>query len=562
MKTYEWDLPAPVSYEALSEFADLPAAIARALIGRGFERHASAQQFLDAAGLPLRDPFALKDMDAAVARLRRAIDGREPLVVYGDYDADGVTASALMVSALRQLGGVAEHYIPNRFAEGYGLNSGAIDNLHARGTALIVTVDCGIRSVSEVSQARRLGMDVILTDHHHPGPELPPANAIINPDQPDDDYPFGGLSGVGLAYKLVGALSRSTAGSLAESYLDLVALGTVADVSPLIDENRTLVALGLDQLRRQPRPGLDALVQSAGLTKSSLMATNIAFGLAPRINAAGRQDSAELAYDLLMAADHQTAVGLAAQLEAANRKRQDRTRKVYEMARTCGPWTPDDGRLIFAVHPEFSEGVVGLAASRLAEEFLKPAFVARREGEFVKGSARSVPGFHITEALEACSDLLVRFGGHAAAAGFTLRAADLESLLERLTGLADEAELSVTETPRLSIDAEISAAELNLALLEVLDKFEPTGEANPRPVFVLRGARVVNRRAVGSTGAHLKVSLMRDGRPMDGIAFRQGDRASYLPQVVDVAFTFERNEFRGVASPQLNILDFHPSEGG
>ena len=289
MRTYEWDLPAPVSDGALSEFGDLPAAIARVLIGRGFEGYASAQQFLDAAGPPLRDPFALKNMDAAVARLRRAIDEREPLVVYGDYDADGVTATALMVSALRQLGGAAEHYIPNRFEEGYGLNSAAIEKLHAQGTALIVTVDCGIRSVNEVSQARRLGMDVILTDHHHPGPELPPANAIINPNQPDDDYPFGGLSGAGLAYKLVGALSSGTAGSLAELYLDLVALGTVADVSPLIDENRTLVALGLDHLRRQPRPGLDALVELAGLTKSSLMATNIAFGLAPRINAAGRR---------------------------------------------------------------------------------------------------------------------------------------------------------------------------------------------------------------------------------------------------------------------------------
>ena len=217
--------------------------------------------------------------------------------------------------------------------------------------------------------------------------------------------------------------------------------------------------------------------------------------------------------------------------------------------------------MIFAVHPEFSEGVVGLAASRLAEEFRKPAFVARQEGELVKGSARSVPGFHVTEALEACSDLLVRFGGHAAAAGFTLKAADLDSMLERLARYAEEAGLSVSETPRLAIDAEISAAELNLELLDELDKFEPTGEANLRPVFVLRSARVVNRRAVGSTGAHLKVSLMRDERLMDGIAFRQGDRASYLPQIVDVAFTFERNEFRGVVSPQLNILDFHPSEG-
>jgi single-stranded-DNA-specific exonuclease len=342
--------------------------------------------------------------------------------------------------------------------------------------------------------------------------------------------------------------------------LDLVAVGTVADVSPLIDENRLLVARGIEQLRREPRLGLGALIRSSRLDRGTLLAGNIAFGLGPRINAAGRLGTADTALALLMAQDPAEAERLAQELEAANRKRQKLTRSIVESARGAGPWRADDADVIFAIDPSFNVGVVGLAASRLAEEFLRPAFVARRHDGTIKGSARSVPGFHVTQALEACADLLVRFGGHAAAAGFELHEDNLDALLDRLGSVVESMGVPKPDRPTMAVDGEVDAAELDDALLRDLDRFEPTGEGNPRPVFLARGLRIVEKRTVGSNAAHLKLTLASDRRVWDAIAFRQGNRLLHLPPKVDAVFHFERNEYMGRVTPQLNVLDLRATE--
>lgn len=555
MTAYKWIVPEPMPEAARAAFGDIPRPVAQAFYTRGYTDKTAAEQFLNSDSSVFRDPFVLVGMHKAAERVLAAVSASEPIVVYGDYDADGVTATALMTLVLRSVGARVSHYIPNRFDEGYGLNLDAVETISQSGARVMITVDCGVRSVQEVARAAGLGMDVVVTDHHHPGSELPPALAIVNPNQTGDFYPFGGLSGVGLAYKLAKALESRLPAIDADRYLDLVAVGTVADVSPLVDENRWLVARGIDRLRRAPRPGLGALIRAASLNRDRLMAGNIAFGLGPRINAAGRLDTAESALALLMAEEPREAERLAQELEAANRKRQKLTRAIVQSAKGAGPWRAEDAPVIFAIDPSFNEGVVGLAASRLAEEYLLPAFVARRHGGLIKGSARSVPGFHITQALEACADLLVRFGGHAAAAGFVLREEDLDQLLDRLGGVVETMGVPRPDRPSLSVDGEVDAGELDEPLLEALDRFEPTGEGNPRPVFLVRNLRVVEKRTVGSNAAHLKLTLASDRRIWEAIAFRQGDRMADLPPRVDTVFHFERNEYMGRVTPQLNILD-------
>jgi len=560
MTAYEWVVPDPMPESARAAFGDISRTVAQTLYTRGFTDKRAAERFLTPESGMLRDSFDLVGMREAADRVLAAIATSESIVVYGDYDADGVTATALMVSALRSAGAHVSHYIPNRFDEGYGLNLDAVQAISQTGARLMITVDCGVRSVREVARAVELGMDVVVTDHHHPGSELPPALAIVNPNQPGEAYPFGGLSGVGLAYKLASALGVRLGGVDADGYLDLVAVGTVADVSPLIDENRLLVARGIEQLRREPRLGLGALIRSSRLDRGTLLAGNIAFGLGPRINAAGRLGTADTALALLMAQDPAEAERLAQELEAANRKRQKLTRSIVESARGAGPWRADDADVIFAIDPSFNVGVVGLAASRLAEEFLRPAFVARRHDGTIKGSARSVPGFHVTQALEACADLLVRFGGHAAAAGFELHEDNLDALLDRLGSVVESMGVPKPDRPTMAVDGEVDAAELDDALLRDLDRFEPTGEGNPRPVFLARGLRIVEKRTVGSNAAHLKLTLASERRVWDAIAFRQGDRLPHLPPKVDAVFHFERNEYMGRVTPQLNVLDLRATE--
>ena len=530
----------------------------RILAGRGVKDPAQAQAFLDRGYAASTDPFDLLDMDRAVERLRRAYQLGEPVVVYGDYDADGVTATVLLFEWLQRSGFKASWYIPDRFQEGYGLHAEALAALREEGASVVVTVDCGVRSILEVEQGKALGLDIIVTDHHLPGEALPAAAAVLNPKRPGDPYPFKGLSGVGLAYKLVEGLAGALQGPGPQEMLDLVAVGTVADLAPLLGENRALVSAGLERLNNTRRQGLLALIEASGITRGALSANSIAFGLAPRLNAAGRLASARLAAELLLTEEAQTARAYAERLDTLNRERQRITEETVELVKANAD-LGSDRMLVFAANEAFHEGVVGLAASRIVEEVYRPVLLMRLEGELAKGSARSIPEFDVTRALESCAELLQRFGGHELAAGFALPVENLQALGDRLEQLALESLGGMLLQPSLQLDARVEFSELDERLMRFLDRLEPCGQENPYPAFASLGVEVLSRRAVGAEGRHLKLTLRQSGRVFDAIAFRQGGLLADLPAVVEVAFRLERNEFRGVTSLQLNVLDIRPS---
>lgn len=553
--------------ELFPRFDPLTASV---LLNRGITSAQEADVFV---GQPIdaADPFALQGMGVAVERLVRALEGDEPIVVYGDFDVDGICATALLVETLNALGGNVRHYIPRRVEEGYGLLDEALRDLANAGVALILTVDCGIRSIDEVDLARSLGMDVVITDHHAVGPRLPAAVAAINPKRTDDRSMYRQLSGVGVAYRLAQALLRSCgngkstrnpSGLVAEDLLDLVALGTVADMVPLTGENRSLVRLGLERINRAVRPGIGALMQRAGLDAGAVDAEAIGFGLGPRINAAGRLDSADTAYELLMARSSARATDLAQQLDAFNRKRQELTREFVNRGRPEARIQVASSPLVFVEAPDLPLGMIGLIAGRLADEFYRPAVVVRRGEEFSRGSARSIDEFHVTNALDQCADLLVKHGGHAAAAGFTVKSDRLGALEERLRELAAK-ELEGTElAPKVEIDVEVDLAQVSEGLIEELNLLEPYGCGNDRPTFLSRDVRVLENRRVGRGGNHLKLTLLAGNGTWDGIAFRLGEWSGTDLRRMDIVYRPEFNDWRGTRSVQLNIQDLRPAGSG
>lgn len=555
-----WLVSPPLTSQADQALAEFPPLMRQLLFNRGYATPAEARAYLQAATTFDTSPFQLKDMERVVERLRRALAAAEPVAIYGDYDVDGVTATALLVQTLRALGGNVRPYIPNRFDEGYGLNVEALETLAAEGVKLVVSVDCGIRSPAEADRARILGLDLIVTDHHHPAEALPPAYAIINPKQPGDAYPDKDLAGVGVAYKIAQALlDGESSPALLDSLLDLVALGTVADLAPLTGENRVLVRRGLDQMRTTRRQGLFSLANVAGVSLAGINATHIGFMLGPRLNAAGRLESALAAYELLTTEQVNRAGDLAVKLDQQNRERQALTRQIQAEAEALALAEDPNAFLLFAVHPDFNPGVVGLAAARLVEAYYRPAVVGQRGEEFTRCSCRSIPEFHITDALDACRDLLVRHGGHAAAAGFTVRNENLDALKTRLKAIAAERLGRLDLRPTLTADAEVPLADLRPELLRHLDLIQPTGYGNPDAVFVTRGVQVKNSRAVGSEGQHLKLTVS-DGRlTFDAIGFRLGHLQASLPPRLDVLYTFEVNVYNGRTVLQLNLKDIKPA---
>ncbi len=558
--TKRWIIASPIPPEVSAALDKFPPVLRQLLYNRGYATDADARAFLKAETSFATDPLQLTGMHAAIDRICFALDRSEPIAIYGDYDVDGVTATALLVQTLRVLGGTVRGYIPNRFEEGYGLNNEALDGLKADGVKLVITVDCGIRSPNEAAHAREIGLDLIISDHHHPAiGELPPALAVINPKQGGDAYPDKNLAGVGIAYKMAEALLNCRPSALAfqlTDLLDLVALGTVADLAPLVGENRKLVRAGLKQIRETKRQGLFSLANVAEMVIGRTTASQIGFILGPRLNAAGRLESALAAFELLTTTDFMMAGQLAQQLDVQNRKRQDLTRLTQEKAEVLALADELDPFLLIAVDRDFNSGVVGLAASRLTEKFYRPAIVAAQGETETRGSCRSIPEFHITDALDKCADLLVRHGGHAAAAGFTVRNENLPVLIERMKTIAHD-ELCQRDLRRsLMADMEIPLSDLNFELLKNLTYFEPTGYGNPEALFVSREVKVRSSRTVGAEGKHLKITF-DDGRGMavDGIGFRLGGMQPALPPRVDVMYTFEPNEYNGRTSLQLNLKD-------
>ncbi len=549
-----WIEPARPPSGFLNELGDLSPLERQLLYNRGLGSAEAVERFLT-GDKTLEDPFLLLDLPKAVDRVLLAVEEGEQITIYGDYDADGVCGTLLLEQVLQRAGAKVSHYLPDRISEGYGLNPDAVRRLRSGGTDLLVCVDCGVRSVDEVELANEEGLEVIITDHHEPGTELPPAFALINPKQEGETYPYTQFSGVGLAYKLACALRMRLGMPEPTKQLDLAAIGTVADLAPLVGENRSLVREGLRVLNTTSRPGLRALVRKAGFREGGLDSRTIAFGLAPRLNAAGRLDSAELAYRLLETDDANEAEHLAGELDSLNRQRQKMTEEVVDRARQMVVVSDEVPALLFAFDPDFHEGLLGLVASRLVEEFYRPVVVGRTEGGFAKASARSIPGFHITHALERCSDLLVRYGGHSRAAGFTTRLEDLERLMLKLQESAADAFADSRPQPTLTIDAYVRFEDLDSGFLEFIESMEPFGLGNPAPVLAAREVGVLEKRLVGSDKKHLKLTLKREGRVFDAIAFKQGYREGTLGRNADFAFHLERNEYLGVESLQLNVLD-------
>ncbi len=553
-----WIVAAPLSPDddlALSAYSPL---LRQLLVNRGIHTDQEARIYLEARppdGCDHRDMLGIAE---GVDRIGHAIRNREPIAIYGDYDVDGVTATALLTQMLGMLDAEVRGYIPNRFEEGYGLNIDALTALREDGIKLVITVDCGIRSPEEAAHARQIRLDLIITDHHMPAEEIPSALAVINPKQPGDHYPDKNLAGVGLAYKLACGVLDDASGRQPplDEYLDLVALGTIADLAPLTGENRSLVRQGLEGIRRPHRQGVMSLIGAAAIRNPRMVSCDdIGYMLGPRLNAAGRLSSAMAALNLLLTHDVQQAGRLAQELENENRRRQEITKELQAHAEQSVLQAGQDNLLLFAADESYNPGIIGLAASRLMEQYYLPAIVATRSEEYTRGSCRSIPEFHITRALDECADLLIKHGGHSVAAGFTVRTADLPELVSRLKEITHRELAGKDLRPTLYADAEVPLSGLRPELLKDLERLQPTGMENPKAVFISRGVRVSRKQLIGKDHSHLKL-YVTDGRiTFDAIAFRMGHLYDQIPDRIDLMYTFELNEFNGRESLQLKVRD-------
>lgn len=557
--------PSPSSGQ-MAVLGEYPPLVARVLWQRGLRTAADTGAFLNVAWDSRHDPFLLRDMDRAVERVQRAVAGGERVVVYGDFDTDGVTGVTLLMQLFTALNVNVRPYIPKREGEGYGLNLAAIEKLHSEGVDLLVTVDCGISNWAEISRANELGFDTVVLDHHQPPAVLPPAYAVVDHKRADCPYPFKGLCGVGIAFKLFEALwqvgVRPTS-IRARDLLDVVALGTIADMMPLTGENRVLVHYGLQAMNLTERPGMLALFAVANIAAGKVDSNSVGFRLSPRINAAGRLRDAALAYNLLLAEDEETARSYADQLNTTNQDRQTLMRDVQAAARELALQTGQDQQRIMVVAGEhFHHGVVGLAAGKLAEEFARPVLVMGREATMSRGSARSVPGFNIVDALASCADLFVKYGGHAAAAGFTIANEHLPELERRLQLFAATSLPAEMLVPQLQIDAEARLDELTPETQALLDRLAPFGMDNPQPRFVSRKVQVVGAWTAGAENQHLRLKLTQGRATHSAIAFGQGAWMEQMQHgtLLDVVYAPEINEWQDRRTLQLNIQDLRLSE--
>ena len=564
MKYQRWARPAddPAGRAAL-ERRGVPALPALVLSSRGVDSPDKARAFLSSNLERLTDPFLLKDMDKAVARIRRALADGETVSVYGDYDVDGITSTCLLTSYLRSKGCVVIPHIPDRMEEGYGVSRSALDVLARQGVTLVVTVDCGITAVEETTYAASLGMDLVVTDHHECKECLPAAVAVVDPHRPDCPYPFKALAGVGVALKLVLALEGpDRTEALLEQYGDLAAIGTVADVMELTGENRTIVSRGLASIRRTRRPGLSALLRESGLAEKPLTSMAIGYTLAPRLNASGRMGCANLAAELLLTADPARGEELAIRLCELNRERQTIEAQISTECQVLAEALPPEQRYALVLAGEhWHQGVVGIVASRLAEKYSCPAFMICLQDGKGKGSCRSFGGFNLFAALEHCAPLLEGFGGHALAAGFTILEENIPAFTAAMNDYVRSSTGGAEMVSTLDVDCPVEdVGILTLEGVEGLDLLEPYGAGNPKPVFSLSGCLVTAISEVGG-GRHLKLKLAAGGRSFDAIFFSataaeagvaQGDR-------VDVAFTPQVNEYRGWRSVQFQVCDLRPA---
>ncbi|MCL0046410.1 single-stranded-DNA-specific exonuclease RecJ [Dehalococcoidales bacterium] len=557
MNHSRWNLLPSVPDKHPVTTSGFPRLIAQLLYNRGLTKPSQFELFIAGDKRLSADPFLLPDMHQAVSRIYPALLRGERIAVYGDFDVDGITATALLVQGLSALGGKTIAYIPHRLTEGYGLKTVALENLYQQGISLVITVDCGITALSPVKRAQRMGLDIIITDHHTPPAVIPPAIATINPKLSSSNYPFSGLGGAGVAFKLLQALFLSVGKEeQLDELIDLVALGTVADMVPLLGENRYLVKQGLKLINANPRPGLREMIARAGLNIGSLDTENISWLIAPRLNAAGRLDHAMTSYNLLMTNSAEEAHQLAIWLEQKNAERQRLTDKVLVNAREQ-VLSQGISPLLIVSNSDYPVGIAGLVASKLSEEFYRPAIVIKTGEEVSYGSCRSIPEFNIILALNQCHSLLSQFGGHPQAAGFTLPTKNLPHLKHYLSQLAANQLAGVDLRPRLDIDAEVALPELSGDTFRIIQQLAPFGQGNPPPTFLSRKVEVINYYTMGD-GEHLRLKLKQGSTVWDGVGFRLGRAEVSSP--LDIVYNLEVDRWGGEERLRLNILDFAPSQ--
>lgn len=552
----KWEVR-PLDKERAAAFAQtygVPFFLAMLMNIRGLDDAAHLREFLG-EGEPLSDPFLLKDMDKAAARITRAVDNMEKIAVYGDYDADGVTSTAMLYSYLETRGADVIFYIPQREGEGYGMNIGAVEYLKEQGVSLIVTVDNGISSVQEVARANELGIDVVVTDHHRPQEILPDAVAVVDAYRPDDTSPYKHFSGVGIAFKLLMALEDGAGDveDLLEAYSDLAAIGTIGDIVPLTGENRTLIRAGLERLSQSDRPGVQALLENAGIAGKALTSTNVAFTLVPRINATGRMGAPERAVRLLISGYEEEAEVLSEEICADN---EERRRVEAEIAEAAFADIEAKGymkdRVVVVDGENWHHGVIGIVASRVTERCGKPCMIISRGETEAKGSGRSIEGFSLFEAICACGDLLIKFGGHPMAAGITLKPENIEAFRKRLNQYAAE-HFPQMPTQTVTLDCKLNPAALSVSMAQSLTQLEPFGNGNPQPVFGLFNMELSNVTPVGG-GGHLRLTLEKNGAVITAMRFntKPEELPYHIGDKIDLAVQLEAREFRG--QPSLTVI--------
>lgn len=552
----KWEVR-PLDKERAAAFAQtygVPFFLAMLMNIRGLDDAAHLREFLG-EGEPLSDPFLLKDMDKAAARITRAVDNMEKIAVYGDYDADGVTSTAMLYSYLETRGADVIFYIPQREGEGYGMNIGAVEYLKEQGVSLIVTVDNGISSVQEVARANELDIDVVVTDHHRPQEILPDAVAVVDAYRPDDTSPYKHFSGVGIAFKLLMALEDGAGDveDLLEAYSDLAAIGTIGDIVPLTGENRTLIRAGLERLSQSDRPGVQALLENAGIAGKALTSTNVAFTLVPRINATGRMGAPERAVRLLISGYEEEAEVLSEEICADN---EERRRVEAEIAEAAFADIEAKGymkdRVVVVDGENWHHGVIGIVASRVTERCGKPCMIISRGETEAKGSGRSIDGFSLFEAICACGDLLIKFGGHPMAAGITLKPENIEAFRKRINQYAAE-HFPQMPTQTVTLDCKLNPAALSVSMAQSLTQLEPFGNGNPQPVFGLFNMELSNVTPVGG-GGHLRLTLEKNGAVITAMRFntKPEELPYHIGDKIDLAVQLEAREFRG--QPSLTVI--------
>ncbi len=569
--SFRWVYAKPEQEEAISELQQqlgVSEKIARLLVLRNVHSFDKAKAFFRPSIKQLHDPFLMKDMDKAAERLAVAIRQRQKILIYGDYDVDGTTATSLVYLFLKDFGVNVEYYIPHRFKEGYGINEAGMQHAIDTNVDLIVSVDCGITAVEEARVAREHGIDLIICDHHNTGDELPDATAILDPKRKDCNYPFDGLSGAGVAFKLVQGVTNvlGLSRQMPLKLLDLVAISTASDIVPIVDENRILMREGLKKINAEPRPGIKALLDLINLQPGTIKTSNIVFSIGPRINAAGRMGDASKAVQLLIAETAADANAHAHQLESINIKRRDEDSQTMEEAllKVDNEYNLDKTSFMVLHDADWHLGVIGIVASRMVDTYSRPTIMLSTVNGMLKGSARSIKGFNIYDAIKECEDLLEQFGGHEFAAGLTIKPENLEEFRSRLDNIASEALTEEDFKPDLSIDCELDLSKIDMKFWKLLSQFEPFGPGNLRPIFVSKGVHVVGVPTIVGKG-HLKMKVAQNGSgAFDTIGFNMHE---YLPLIrnaddesMQIAYNLEENYWNGNRNLQLKLRDIHFSE--